>query len=134
MPLSTSGRNFIAAAIINSGPPTFFDAANARLGVGNGTTAFAAGQTDLQGASKLRKLVSGAPGLATNVLTFMATFATGEANFAWEEIALFNDPSAGTMLCRVVQSLGTKVSGDWTLTHTVTVAAASNGRRDQRRP
>jgi hypothetical protein len=124
MALTTAGRNFIAQAIINNGSPTFYDASNAHLGVGNSTTAFNASQTDLVGASKFRELVNAAPGLATNVITFVATFETGDANFAWEEVGVFNHASAGTMLCRVVQSLGTKASGDWTLTHTVTVNAA----------
>jgi hypothetical protein len=64
------------------------------------------------------------PQRATNVLTFKSTFATGEANFAWQEIGVFNAAAAGDMLCRVVQSLGTKSSGSWALTHTVTVQAA----------
>lgn len=125
MPLTTAGRDFVTAAIINSGPPTFFDASNARLAVGDSTTAFDAAQTDLQAATnKLRKLVSSAPGLVDNVITLAATFGDAEANFAWEEIGVFNDPTAGTMLCRVVQNLGTKASGSWNLTHALTITAA----------
>jgi hypothetical protein len=107
-----------------TGTGTPFNAANAHLGVGNSTTAFSAAHTDLQGASKTRKIVDSAPGLATNVMTFVATFGTGDANHAWDEVGVFNASSAGVMLCRVVQALGTKASGTWVLTHTVTVAAA----------
>jgi hypothetical protein len=127
MPLTNQGRDLIAQFIVNDGPPTFFDAANARLGVGDSTTACNAAQTDLQAATnKFRKLVSGAPGRVNNVLTFIATFGAAEANFAWNEIGVFNTATANQgMLCRVVQALGTKASGDWTLTSTVTVAVGT---------
>jgi hypothetical protein len=124
MALTTAGRNAIAGLIIGTG--TDFANANAHLGVGDSLTAFAAGQTDLQAASnKFRRPMEATyPQLATNVIDFKSSFATGEANFAWNEVGVFNAVSAGTMLCRVVQSLGTKVSGTWTLTHSVTVVAA----------
>ncbi len=48
MPMTNAGRDFIAAAIINDGPPHFVHNANAYIGVGSGSTAFAATQTDLQ--------------------------------------------------------------------------------------
>lgn len=135
MALTTAGRDYLAAAAIGddtgtSGQAlTTFNNANAALGVGDSSTAFAAGQTDLQAATnKLRKAMDATfPSRATNVLTFKSTFGTTDANFAWAEVGVFNSPSAatGTMLCRVVQSHGTKASGDtWVLTHTVTVAAA----------
>lgn len=121
MPLTNAGRNEIASLI--SGGGTAFNASNARLGVGDSTTAFANTQTDLQAATnKLRKLVNGAPGLATNVITYIATFASGDANFSWQEFGLFNASSGGTMLTRVVSNQGTKVSGQvWELTYTQTI-------------
>lgn len=124
MPLTDAGRNFIAAAIMNSGPPTFFSNANAHLGAGDSATAFASGQTDLQAASnKFRQAMEASyPQLATNVLTFRSLFATGNANFAWNEWGVFNASSAGTMLCRKVESLGTKTSAQsWQLTVDITV-------------
>lgn len=123
MPLTNAGRDIIAKALIGDAF-TLYNNANAYLGVGNSTTAFAVGQTDLQGASKTRKAMDATyPQRATNVLTFRSTFASGDANHAWDEIAAFNAAAAGDMLCRVVQALGTKASGTWTLTHTVTVTA-----------
>jgi hypothetical protein len=134
MALTTLGRDYIAAAIIGNDTGTAdqalttYNNARAALGVGNSTTAFSAAHTDLQGASKLRKAMEATfPTIATNVLTFKSTFGTTDANFAWEEIGVFNSVTAatGTMLCRVVQNHGTKASGDtWVLTHAVTVAAA----------
>lgn len=128
MPLTTVGRNFIAAAIMNSGSPTFYTNANAYLGAGDSNTAFSAAHTDLQAASnKLRKAMEATyPTLATNVLTFRSLFGTGDANFAWEEWALFNASSSGTMLCRKVESLGTKTSAQsWQLTADITVTIGS---------
>jgi hypothetical protein len=124
MGLTNTGRDDFTKAIIGDSF-TNFSNANAYLGVGNSSTAFAAGQTDLQGASKTRKAQDATyPQRTGNVLVFKATFGAGDANHAWEEIGVFNAASSGDMLCRVVQSLGTKSGGTWVLTHTVTVTAA----------
>lgn len=127
MALTTAGRNFIAAAIINDSSPTFFTNANAYLGVGDSTTAFSAAHTDLQASSnKFRQaMVSSYPTIATNVLTFRSLFATGDANFSWQEWGVFNAGSSGTMLSRKVEDLGTKTSAQsWQLTAALTVTAA----------
>ncbi len=124
MPLSTAGRDHIAGAIIGASLTSFANA-NAHLGVGNGVTAFAAAQTDLQGASKARKAQDATyPTQAANVLTFRSTFASADANFVWSEVGLFNASTAGTMLSRVVSALGEKTAGSTfvlTLTLTLTV-------------
>lgn len=106
---------------------TAFNNANAHIGVGDSTTAFAVGQTDLQAATnKLRKAMDATyPSGATNVLTFRSTFATGDANFAWQEWGVFNASSAGTMLNRKVESLGTKTNTQtWQFTVTLTFTTA----------
>lgn len=125
MPLSNAGRDHIASAVVGADVDPF-DATNAHLGVGNGTAVFAATQTDLQGASSLRKPMDGGyPTDSTNVLTYRATFGTADANFAWEEWGVFNANSAGTMLNRRVESLGTKPdTQSWQFTVTLTVTAA----------
>jgi hypothetical protein len=126
MALTTAGRNFIAGAIINDSSPTFFTNANSYLGVGDSTTAFSAAHTDLQASTnKLRKAMDSTyPQISTNALVFKSSFGDAEANFAWAEWAVFNASSAGTMLSRKVESLGTKSSGTWVLTATLTVTAA----------
>lgn len=127
MPLTNAGRDFIAAAIVNSGSPTFFTNANAYTGVGDSSTAFSAAQTDLQASSnKLRKsMESTYPQISSNVLTFRSLYGTSEANFAWNEWAIFNASSSGTMLSRKVESLGTKTSAQsWQITCTLTLSAA----------
>jgi hypothetical protein len=127
MPLTTAGRNFIANAICNNASPVFYDASNAHLGVGDSNTAFNASQTNLQAVTnKHREPVDGAPGVSTNVITLVATFESADANFAWEEWGVFNHVSAGTMLTRKVESLGTKTSAaEWELTVALTVAIGS---------
>lgn len=116
-------RDYVAAATI-SAAPTLFSNANAYIGVGDGATAFAVGQTDLQAATnKLRKAMDATyPTQAANVITFRSTFGTAEANFAWNEWGVFNASSGGTMLNRKVESLGTKTSAQsWQITATITL-------------
>jgi hypothetical protein len=123
MPLTDAGRNLMAADVIGEAI-TEFNNANARIGVGDSNTAFAAAQTDLQAAvNKARKAMDATyPQRAVNVLTFRSTFATGEANFTWREWGVFNDPAAGTMLNRKVEDLGAKVNTQtWQFTVTLTV-------------
>lgn len=126
MPLTNAGRDFIAQAIINDSSPTFFTSANAYIGVGDSTTAFAAAQTDLQASTnKLRKAMDSTyPQRSTNALTFKSSFSTGEANFTWAEWGVFNGSSGGTMLSRKVDALGAKTSGTWVLTVTLTLSVA----------
>lgn len=126
MPGVNAFRDLVAAGVV-SGSLTAFSAANARIGVGDSATAYAATQTDLQAATnKLRKGMDASfPTVATNVLTFRATFGTAEANFAWQEWGVFNAAAAGTMLCRKVESLGTKTSAQsWQMTATVTLGVS----------
>jgi hypothetical protein len=63
------------------------------------------------------------PTVANGVYTFRSTFATTDANFAWQEWAVFNASSTGRMLNRAVSSLGTKTSAQsWQLTVTITIS------------
>lgn len=108
-----------------------FDAVNARLGVGDSTAAENRAHTDLQATTnKLRKsmdstypqhtdgLVAGSAAVA-----FRATFSTAEANFAWNEWAIFNGATDGRMLNRRVESLGTKSNAaSWVLTVTLSLS------------
>jgi len=126
MSLTNSGRDFIAQSIVNATSPVFFDATNSYLAIGDSTTAFAVTQTDLVAVTnKLRKGMDATyPQRTANALVFKATFATGEANFAWNEWGIANAASGGTMLNRVVVNLGSKNSGTWSLTVTLTVTTS----------
>ncbi len=128
MAMTTAGRDHLVRAAIG-GAVTSFNNANAHLGVGNGTTVFAATQTDLQGASKARKAMDATyptdPPSPINRIAARSTFGTADANFAWDEVALFNAATVGTMFSRLVTALGTKTSsGTWVLTLTVDLTLA----------
>lgn len=122
MPLTQAGRNYLAGAVV-ANPATLFNNANARIGVGNGSTAFADTQTDLVGASKFRQGMEATfPTIATNVITFKSSFGPNDGNFAWSEWGIFNAASGGTMLCRKVESNGTKTAGQtWIFEVQITV-------------
>ena len=129
--LATIGASAIASRLIADSAYTAFDNANAYLGVGDSSTAFAVGQTDLQAATNKARIAMDAtyPSRASNVITLRATAASGVANFAWLENGVFNHASATTipsaMLTRKAVNLGTKVSGaTWEFTKTVTITAA----------
>lgn len=129
MGLTTAGVNHLLGLGLGEALTTFANA-NANLGVGGGagaTTAFAISQTDLMGASKTRKVMDATfPSRATNVITSKSTFATGDANYTWDEFALFNAASSGVMLHRGV-SAAFFVKNSSTvavLTVTLTVTAA----------
>lgn len=126
MPLVDSGRNHMVQATIGAAV-TPFNNANTYLGVGDSSTAHAAGQTDLVAASnKMRKAMDATyPSGAANVITFRSTFGTGDANWAWNEWGTFNAASGGTMLNRKVESLGTKTNTQtWQFTTTLTFTTA----------
>jgi hypothetical protein len=120
-----SGIINILNALIGVGI-TAFSNANARLGVGDSSTAWATNQSDLQAASdKLRNSMNATYplGTGTKTITFQSDFTTGQANWSWLEWGIFNAASGATsMLSRKAENLGTKASGTWTLTVTFAVA------------
>lgn len=125
MPLVNGGRDHFVAGILGTAA-TPFNNANAHIGVGDSATAHAVTQADLVAATnKLRKAMDATyPTAAANVLTYRATFGTAEANFAWNEWGVFNAATAGTMLSRKVEALGTKPNTQtWQFTVTLTINA-----------
>lgn len=108
-----------------------YNATNSRIGVGNGSTAAAVGDTDLAAAAgsanRQFKLVSGVSRTGTTI-TWLATFATTQANFAWTEFGIDNGTADGTtvvavLLNRRIISAGTKTSAQtWAATATLSIA------------
>ena len=126
MALTNAGAIEIAKCAINDSP-TFLNATNAYLGVGDSSTAFSASQTDLQAASnKLRKGMEATyPTRSAGAVTFRSLFGTSEANFAWAEWGTFNASTSGVMWQRKVESLGTKTNTQsWQFTAIETFTAA----------
>lgn len=123
MALTNSGRDHIAKMVAGE-VATPFDNGNSYIAVGDGNTAFNAAQTDLVGTNKFRKAVDGTyPQRTNNVITYRATYSTAQANFAWEEWGVSNDASAGVLLNRKAEALGTKNSNQtWQFTVELTVA------------
>lgn len=123
--LSANAGLALEADLLIAAGGTAFNNANSYIGVGNGTTATSAAHTDLQGASKTRKAMNSTfPSRASQTVTWKSDFATGDANYSWEEMAVFNAAAAGTMLARaLVSSPFTKTSSlAITATYTRTVS------------
>lgn len=130
--LTTAGLNRLTSLLIGAGGQALTNTAT-RIGVGNSSTAEAVGQTDLQAAAgaanrQFKVMDATYPQQANGVVTARSTFATGEANFVWAEWGLdIGTPTVadGTtvnalLLNRKVQAMGTKASGSWVATATVT--------------
>lgn len=112
----TVGKNFIASRIVGVS-----DAVMSHMGIGSGTTAAAAGDTALQ--TELGRVALGGSSASTNVVTYTANFPAGTGTGAVTEAGIFNDPSAGTMLCRTVFAVVNKGADDaMSVTWTVTVS------------
>jgi len=115
---------------------TSYNNANAYIGVGDTNTAEAASQTELQAtqnaANRFYKAMNATfPARTAQSVDWQSDFTTSEANFAWQEwtIAAGATTASGsgflvgtTNLNRKVASLGTKTTGTWTLTGTVTLS------------
>ncbi len=100
--LTNTGGQLLIDLLMGAGG-TAMNNANTNIGVGNGTTAVNASHTDLQGASKLRKAMQATyPSRSGQIMTMVSIFATGDANWSWEEIAAFNAAAAGTMFNRAL--------------------------------
>ena len=108
------------------GSETAFNNANARLGVGDSTTAEAASQTGLQAATNFlyKAMDSGYPTYGTaQQIVFRSTFTGSEANFAWNEFSVDNGNTANKNLNRRQSGQGTKQASQvWQLTLTVTLS------------
>lgn len=124
--LLNNGINQMWLLVTGSGG-TAYNSTNSYLGVGDGTTAASASQTGLQGSNRYFKgMDSGYPSVSGTTCTWQATFGGTEANFAWNEAGVANGsnpPTTGVLLNRLVQSMGTKQSGQtWTLRLSITLS------------
>jgi hypothetical protein len=111
--------------IIGASTTGQFNSTNSHIGVGDGTTAESPSQTGLTGTSKFYKQVdAGYPVRSGNTVTWLATFAGTEANFAWNEVTVANGNSdAAVNLNRKAVTLGTKASGAvWQLRIDITMS------------
>lgn len=120
------GANEMLKLITGTGG-TAYSNGNARIFVGTNSTTENSAQTGvLASGSSVASAVmeSGYPVVSDRQAVFRASFGDDSANFAWNELAISNGNGAGAVaLNRKVDSLGTKVTGTWTLQITVSVTS-----------
>jgi len=114
-----AGLEFICSRIAGNGAPVM-----SHMGVGSGTTAAAAGQTDLVSILGEREaLDSTTP--SNNIVVFQCSLEAGDGTGAITESGIFNDATGGTMLARVVFPVINKAVDDtMNITHTLTLSAS----------
>jgi hypothetical protein len=92
------------------------------MALGSGTTAAAAGDTDLESILGSREALDSTTA-SSNTITYVSSFEAGEGTGAVTEAGIFNAASSGTMLCHVIFPVVNKQADDtmsvtWTLTLT----------------
>lgn len=133
--LTTAGLTRLTSLLTAGGGQALTNTAT-RLGVGNGSGTAAVGDTDLSAAAGsanrwFQVMDATYPSTAAGVTTAKATFATGDGNFVWAEWGLDvgtptvtsgNTVAACLFNHKTSAALGTKTSGAWALTVTVTIS------------
>lgn len=112
----TAGKNFIASRMKDT-----TKGAMSHMAIGSGTTAANVADTTL--GTELGRVSLTLTTVTTNNVAYVATFPAGTGTGAVTEAGLFNDGSAGDMLCRTVFSVINKGAADTLgITWTVTVS------------
>lgn len=94
------------------------------MALGSGTTAAAAGQTDLVSILGSREALDSSTA-SSNTITYVSSFEAGEGTGAVTEAGIFNAASSGDMLCRTVFSVVNKEADDtMSVTWTITLTAS----------
>lgn len=108
------------------GSPAAYSNANAYIGVGDSTTAAAAGQTGLQATTNkaYAAMADGYPVRSGTTVTWRAVFGANDGNFSWQEFTVANGNSdASQNINRAVSNQGTKVAGQiWTIDVAITLS------------
>ena len=97
------------------------------MGLGSGTTAAAASQTDLVTLLGSREALDSTTisGSNNEKVVYVSAFEAGDATGAVTEAGIFNAASGGTMLCRTTFSVVNKEADDtMSVTWTITINAA----------
>lgn len=113
----TVGKNFLAAWLIAATQADYF---MRYIGLGTGTNAASASDTDLQ--TPLSSRSAGTLSSSTNVWTNMASFGPGVNTGAITEAGIFSASSGGTMFARQTFPVVNKQAGDtlqvtWQITY-----------------
>ncbi len=111
----STGKTYIAGRMV--GTPT----AMTHMAIGANSTAASASDTTLGASLGRVALTSGVSSGA--VVTYVASFPAGTGTGAVVEAGIFNDPTAGTMLCRTVFAVVNKGADDaMSITWAITVS------------
>lgn len=97
------------------------------MALGSGTTAAAAGDTDLESMLGSREALDSTTitGANNNSVQYVASFEAGEGTGAVTEAGIFNASTSGDMLCRTVFAVVNKAADDTlSVTWTVTISAS----------
>ena len=100
----TTGKEFIAAAIAST--QTYMS----HMAIGSSSTAPAIGDTTL--GTELGRSALTATTVSGAVVTFTASFGAGVGTGAVTEAGIFNDGTAGDLLCRTVFAVVNKGADD----------------------
>ena len=94
------------------------------MALGSGTTAVAAGDTDLESILGSREALDSSTA-SSNTIAYVSSFEAGEGTGAVTEAGIFNAATSGTMLCRVVFPVVNKQADDtMSVTWTITLTAS----------
>lgn len=114
-----AGLDFIASRMVGTSSSVM-----SHMGIGSGTTAAAAGNTDLESILGSRITLTSSTATSEEVL-YVASFGAGVSTGAVTESAIFNASSSGDMLCRTTFSVINKSSDDTLqINWTISLAAA----------
>ena len=115
----SSGLNFICSRMKDT-----TDDAMSHMALGSGTTAAAAGDTDLGSLLGAREELDSTT-VTDNTITYVSSFEAGDGTGAVTEAGIFNAAAAGTMLCRVVFPVINKAADDtMSVTWAITLTAS----------
>ena len=116
----STGLNFIVSRMKED-----TDAVMSHMSVGEGTTAADLGDITLESEIAGSRVALTSTTVTGNTITYVATFEPGVGTGAVTESGIFNDGTAGTMLCRKVFPVVNKQPGDsMTVNWTVTISNA----------
>jgi hypothetical protein len=114
-----AGLDFIASRMAGTSA-----AVMSHMALGSGTTAAAAGNTDLESILGSREALDSTT-VTDNTVTYVSSFEAGDATGAVTEAGIFNASTAGTMLCRTVFAVVNKQADDTlSVTWTITISAS----------
>lgn len=114
-----AGLDFIASRMAGTSSDVM-----SHMALGSGTTAAAAGDTDLESILGSRELLDSVT-VTDNTVVYVASFEAGDATGAVTEAGIFNAATAGDMLCRTVFSVVNKAADDTlSVTWTITISAS----------